>query len=292
MSGADRLVLLGDVVELRHGPVRDALDVARPVLEGSARRSALAARSWSSPATTITTCAAAGWSAAPHDGPRRRWAWRRRWTGVPASRSRWSCGPSPRRGERARGYPGVWLRDDVYATHGHYCDLHTTVPMFERLGAGVMRRIVGLTDGGPRTVEDYERSSRRSTRGWIRSPSPAVRPGRSSHGASAQAWQALEAPGLRRRRAALRRRGGLIALSGAGGGAQPGRLGPLHADSRARSSGARRCARSARRSRGSGWTPATSCSVTRTARGRLPTNRGTSGLPRAGPSSEHRMLGA
>ncbi len=53
-------------------------------------------------------------------------------------------------------YPGVWLRDDVYATHGHYCDRHTTVPMFERLGAGAMARIVGEPDGGPRRIEDYE----------------------------------------------------------------------------------------------------------------------------------------
>ena len=29
-------------------------------------------------------------------------------------------------------YPGVWLRPDVYATHGHYVDLHITVPSFER----------------------------------------------------------------------------------------------------------------------------------------------------------------
>src|SRR5579859_4806946 len=32
-SGADRVVLLGDVLELRHGPPRDALAVARPFFE-------------------------------------------------------------------------------------------------------------------------------------------------------------------------------------------------------------------------------------------------------------------
>ena len=53
-------------------------------------------------------------------------------------------------------YPGVWLRDDVYATHGHYCDRHTTVPMFERLGAGAMARIVREPADGPRRAEDYE----------------------------------------------------------------------------------------------------------------------------------------
>ena len=53
-------------------------------------------------------------------------------------------------------YPGLWLRDDVYATHGHYLDRHITVPILERLGAGVMARIVGEPAGGPRRAEDYE----------------------------------------------------------------------------------------------------------------------------------------
>src|SRR5437879_12998064 len=33
LRGVDRLVLLGDVLELRHGPLRDALDAARPFFE-------------------------------------------------------------------------------------------------------------------------------------------------------------------------------------------------------------------------------------------------------------------
>ena len=51
-------------------------------------------------------------------------------------------------------YPGVWLREDVYATHGHYGDVHTTVPMFERLGAGAMAKM--LRTGEPRDVEEFE----------------------------------------------------------------------------------------------------------------------------------------
>jgi hypothetical protein len=45
VAGADRLVLLGDLVELRDRPLREALAGARPALEGS---------SWCSPATTTT----------------------------------------------------------------------------------------------------------------------------------------------------------------------------------------------------------------------------------------------
>jgi hypothetical protein len=50
----------------------------------------------------------------------------------------------------------VWLRDDVYALHGHYLDPHGTVPTFERLAAGAMARIAGPPPEHA-TAEDYER---------------------------------------------------------------------------------------------------------------------------------------
>ena len=53
-------------------------------------------------------------------------------------------------------YPGVWLREDVYATHGHYGDRHNTVPILERLGAGLTVRVAGEPAGGPARAEDYE----------------------------------------------------------------------------------------------------------------------------------------
>jgi hypothetical protein len=48
------------------------------------------------------------------------------------------------------------VREDVYATHGHYLDPHGTVPTFERLAAGVMTRIAGAIPDAAAT-EDYER---------------------------------------------------------------------------------------------------------------------------------------
>ena len=52
-------------------------------------------------------------------------------------------------------YPGIWLRDDVYAFHGHYSDVHATVPTFERIAAGAMARYVSkLPDRA--TPDDYE----------------------------------------------------------------------------------------------------------------------------------------
>ena len=56
--------------------------------------------------------------------------------------------------------PALWLRDDVYAIHGHYSDLHTTVPTFERLAAGAMARWVVHLPG--------RRGDRRRLRGRAR----------------------------------------------------------------------------------------------------------------------------
>ena len=54
-------------------------------------------------------------------------------------------------------YPGAWLRDDVYATHGHYLDAHLTVPRVECLLAAAAERYAsGVGPDGPRTPDQYE----------------------------------------------------------------------------------------------------------------------------------------
>ncbi len=131
---ADRLVLLGDVIELRHGPLREALAAARPVLERIGRRPA-PRRGGRDRSRTITTtaCCARGSAVAPPTGSPRRSD-----SSLPSIRSRASRSSGSPRGSRRPGvrvaYPGVWLRDDVYAMHGHYTDRDTTVPILERLG--------------------------------------------------------------------------------------------------------------------------------------------------------------
>jgi hypothetical protein len=61
------------------------------------------------------------------------------------------------RSELTVSYPGVWLRDDVYATHGHYLDAHLTVPRVECLVAAAMERLgTRLGPDGPRSAADYE----------------------------------------------------------------------------------------------------------------------------------------
>ena len=64
-----------------------------------------------------------------------------------ASRSRRSPRTRGRRKVRF-AYPGLWLRDDVYATHGHYLDRHLTVPTIERLGVGMVERVLGVAVTG------------------------------------------------------------------------------------------------------------------------------------------------
>ena len=112
-------------------------------------------------------------------------------------------------------YPGLWLRDDVYAIHGHYSDLHTTVPTFERLAAGAMARwVVHLPD---------RRGDRRRLRGRAR---------------AALRVDAHARPALRERRADRRRRRLGARVGRAGGGGAP------------RASAARRGARRRLRGRG------------------------------------------
>ena len=53
-------------------------------------------------------------------------------------------------------YPGLWLRPDVYATHGHYLDCHLTIPTMERLGIGMTARVLNRPTDAFATVGDYE----------------------------------------------------------------------------------------------------------------------------------------
>ena len=53
-------------------------------------------------------------------------------------------------------YPGLWLRDDVYATHGHYLDVHLTVPRMECVFASAVGRVAGIRPEDFATPDDYE----------------------------------------------------------------------------------------------------------------------------------------
>ena len=68
-------------------------------------------------------------------------------------------------------YPGLWLRDDVYAFHGHYADAHATVPTFERILVGAMAKWIAPLPDDARRPTTTRPSSARSTPGCTRSRS-------------------------------------------------------------------------------------------------------------------------
>lgn len=157
LEGIDRLVILGDVLELREVPVRRAADHAEEALQdiGNAL----------GPDGELVLVGGnhdhglvAPWldarlydpDGSPGLGLEQRF--------TPAE-----AGPLAQRLAEAAGpvrtimaYPGIHLRPDVYAIHGHYSDLHTTVPTFERLAAGAMNRFAARVPDAGATPDDYE----------------------------------------------------------------------------------------------------------------------------------------
>jgi hypothetical protein len=154
LRDVDRLVLLGDVLELRHGPPRYAMAAARPFFEDLGR--VLAGREIVISAGNHDHLLVESWLAERelHEpeplGPEQRL--------LPAEASpmlaRIAQWASPAHVSVA--YPGLWLRPDVYATHGHYLDCHLTVPTLERLSVGAMSRILGRPVADFSGVDDYE----------------------------------------------------------------------------------------------------------------------------------------
>jgi predicted phosphodiesterase len=223
LADVDRLVLLGDVLELRQGPLRTALDAAEPVLRdlGSRVREVVLVPGNHDHGLAAPWFARRRLGDGPQIGLQAEVDWR---DDEPLGAIAGWLGP----GVLRVTYPGIWLRDDIYATHGHYLDRHTTVPMFERLGAGVMARVIGEPDGGPRRAEDYE-AVLGPIYAWIDAVAQTGGPqlGSSSHGASAQAWRALEGPSRTR---SLRRRGMVAAFPALIGGLNRAGLGPFRSD--------------------------------------------------------------
>jgi hypothetical protein len=224
LPACDRLVLLGDVLELRHGPVRGAVAAATPVLRelggalGADREVLIVPGN--------------------HDhGLLRGWLERRDPT-VPLGLQT-PVEADPREalgtvvealgGARVRvSYPGVWLREDVYAIHGHYGDRHNTVPIVERLGAGLNVRLTGEPSGGPSRAEDYE-AALAPMYAWIDTVAQmgGLRGSGSDGSFQIKAWRALTGAGGR---GGLAQRGVTLAFPLVVAGLNRAGLGPLRAD--------------------------------------------------------------
>jgi len=198
-----RLVLLGDVLELRGGPARDALAVAEPVMRAIGDALGPGGEVLLS-AGNHDHAIVAGWL---------DWRGRRERPQALGLEQRIAPRSASWIAKRLAGwlapakvevaYPGVWLREDVYAMHGHYLDAHSEVPTLERITAGLMGRLVGdLPD--PATPDDYE-ARLAPIYAWIHASAQRAAPRRRAAGGDAPAariWQALE--GARPRRS-LRR---------------------------------------------------------------------------------------
>lgn len=203
LAAGDRLVILGDALELRLAAHRDAADPAHAffadvgqalgpdgelVVVGGNHDHGLVAgwidgRLESEPPGFLGLEARFAPAAA----------------GPLAERLAAAARPAPLR----LAYPGLWLREDVYALHGHYLDVHTTVPTFERLAAGTMARWIVRLPAGGATPDDYE-AVLSPIYAWMhaltqRSDHAVISAGA---GASARAWVALA--GDRRRAHPLR----------------------------------------------------------------------------------------
>jgi Calcineurin-like phosphoesterase len=151
---ADRIVLLGDLLEMRERSLADLLEVTRPFFERLADATS---------GTRVTLVAG------NHDHELAEpWLARERLAGgLLTSESEWPVEACHRHGAAGRiaswlsgaevtlAYPGLWLRPDVYATHGHYLDLHLTVPRLESIAATAMARVTGR-GSDCRSAADYE----------------------------------------------------------------------------------------------------------------------------------------
>jgi len=164
LEGCDRLILLGDVLELRDRPLREALDASGPAF-------ADLAGALDGGEVIIVP--------GNHDHHLiEPWLDRRALDGDAPLGLEQAGEPVGLAFEAMAkefgsiaprfSYPGAWVRDDVYATHGHYLDRHLTVPTLERLGIGAIERVLGIPspapdplappgERDPHRVDEYER---------------------------------------------------------------------------------------------------------------------------------------
>jgi hypothetical protein len=224
-TGVERLVLLGDTVEMRHGPLRTALAVAEPVLAAVGAAMGEDGLIVLIPGNhdhqlVAPWLEARGADATPpplgleeHPAPDGSWGL-----------ARLAAAARPARLDVA--HPGIWLREDVYAMHGHYLDRFLSVPTFERLAAGVMTRIVGPV-ADPATPGDFE-AALAPLYAWLHALAQTPAGSWSAHrqNVSARSWALLNHSG---RGTPLRARA-LSALFPVGvAGANLAGLGPVHA---------------------------------------------------------------
>jgi hypothetical protein len=135
LHDVDELVLLGDAFELRDRPLGDALALAQPCLEelGGALRGR---RVVLVPGNHDHRLA---WDALGLARRRRRHALGLCAEATPARRSPLARIRDALGAELRLAYPGYWITDGVWATHGHYLDACSAAPTFENVATALLR---------------------------------------------------------------------------------------------------------------------------------------------------------
>ncbi|MGA2925203.1 MAG: metallophosphoesterase [Solirubrobacteraceae bacterium] len=165
LADVDRLVLLGDIVDLAEGRPGYTMRVAEPVLR------AIGERVGSAREVLVV----------PGNHDRRlvsRWVEAEAEALTPASTVPLDASPALARlaallapARISAHYPGAWLSDRVWATHGHYLDRH----LFPESAFGLARGLLGRLPRDGATPIAYERARRpslvRAAR-WL--PRPAI----------------------------------------------------------------------------------------------------------------------
>jgi hypothetical protein len=154
LAEADRVVLLGDVLELRERQLAPMLELVRPLFERLGE--ATAGKSLTLVPGNHDHALAEPWLAGA------------RLAGKPlGAENEWPVDPDERQGPAGiiaswlpettvtLAYPGLRLRAGVYATHGHYLDVHLTVPRLESIAASAMARLTGR-GANLATADDFE----------------------------------------------------------------------------------------------------------------------------------------
>lgn len=151
IADADRLVLLGDILELRELPLATVLESVQPFFEELGE--AMAGRPivlvpgnhdhrLAEPLLEQLALAGDALGLEHRAAP----------TGESATRIAAWLGDT----ELQLAYPGIWLREDVYATHGHYMDCHMSLPRMECVAAAATMRTLRPLPAHP-APSDYEK---------------------------------------------------------------------------------------------------------------------------------------
>ena len=151
IAAAERVVLLGDVLELRELPLAPVLEAARPFFEelgeAVAGHPVILAPGNHDHRLAEPLLEELAVGAQPLGLEHR---------GEPLAQPLTRIAAWLGTAKLSIAYPGVWLRDDVYATHGHYMDCHMSLPRLECLAVAAVMRGFGPLPR-PATPEDYER---------------------------------------------------------------------------------------------------------------------------------------